>query len=276
MKKALINTALASLRKDPHKRGELADEDFYGRPVKVLEERKDGWDYIRTQYGYEGYVSRKELLKEACKTEYWESAFKKVIMESFADILDGPSVRSCRLLTLCRGSLLAVLSAPDTQGYVKVGLCDGETGYTRDGFLGEYRMDFSVEKEEELRYDIIRAARSYLGCQYRWGGKSPLGIDCSGLSFMAYQLNGITIFRDASIKEGFPVKAIPEDKKKPGDLLFFGGHVAIYLGEERYIHSTARSGSDGVVINSLNPQDILYREDLALRLREVGSIFPCA
>jgi cell wall-associated NlpC family hydrolase len=91
---------------------------------------------------------------------------------------------------------------------------------------------------------------------------------------MAYQLNGITIYRDASIETGYPVKSIPPEKMKPADLLYFSGHVAIYLGDERYIHSTARNGSDGVVINSLNPKDILYREDLAQRLKEVGSIFP--
>lgn len=60
---------------------------------------------------------------------------------------------------------------------------------------------------------------------------------------------------------------------RPGDLLYFPGHTAMYLGEGRYIHSTARCGSDGVVINSLRPEDPDYREDLDKGMTAVGSIF---
>ena len=64
-----------------------------------------------------------------------------------------------------------------------------------------------------------------------------------------------------------------EREVKPGDLLFFPGHVAMYLGEGRYIHSTGRSGDDGVVFNSLNPADPDYREDLHQKITQVGSFF---
>ena len=60
--------------------------------------------------------------------------------------------------------------------------------------------------------------------------------------------------------------------------LFFadGGdvhHVAMYLGDGRYIHSTSKAGSDGVVLNSLCPGHPLYRHDLATGVLAVGSIF---
>ena len=47
----------------------------------------------------------------------------------------------------------------------------------------------------------------------------------------------------------------------------------MFLGNGRYIHSTGRAGSDGVVINSLNPKDADYREDLASAIKQIGSIF---
>ena len=53
----------------------------------------------------------------------------------------------------------------------------------------------------------------------------------------------------------------------------FPGHVALYLGEGRYIHSTGAAVSGGVVINSLEPEDPLYRDDLVKSLYAVGSVF---
>ena len=57
-----------------------------------------------------------------------------------------------------------------------------------------------------------------------------------------------------------------------GDLLYFPGHIALYLGNDRYIHSTARAGSDGVMINSLDPAAPDYRADLREKLYAVGRI----
>ena len=113
----------------------------------------------------------------------------------------------------------------------------------------------------------------YQGTHYRWGGKSPLGIDCSGLASMAYMLCGILIYRDANIVEGFPIREIDRARMKPGDLLFFPGHVAMYMGDGRYCHSTGRSGDDGFTINSLDPDAADFRPDLAAKLSAVGSYF---
>ena len=86
-------------------------------------------------------------------------------------------------------------------------------------------------------------------------------------------LNGVYIYRDARLMPGFPVRQIPYDNIKEGDLLYFPGHIAMYIGEGDYIHSTARPGSDGVVINSLNPAADNYRCDLAESIYAAGSVF---
>lgn len=79
----------------------------------------------------------------------------------------------------------------------------------------------ALGSEEAFRESIVQTAYSYHGTQYRWGGKTACGIDCSGLAFMSYFRNGILIWRDAAIKEGYPVHEIPIEQAKPGDLLFF-------------------------------------------------------
>ncbi|MFR6589933.1 MAG: C40 family peptidase [Gallintestinimicrobium sp.] len=61
----------------------------------------------------------------------------------------------------------------------------------------------ALGSEEAFRESIMQTAYSCLGTQYRWGGKTACGIDCSGLAFMSYFRNGILIWRDAAIKEGY-------------------------------------------------------------------------
>ena len=146
--------------------------------------------------------------------------------------------------------------------------------YTKRDFLEEYYETAPQIDPAALRRRVADAALAYLGVQYRWGGKSSLGLDCSGLTFMAWFANGVLLYRDAQIVPGFPVREIPRETMDVADLLFFPGHVALYLGGGRYLHSTARAGSSGVVINSLDPLAPDYRSDLAQSLTAVGSVFP--
>ena len=105
-----------------------------------------------------------------------------------------------------------------------------------------------------------------------------MGIDCSGLAFMSYLMCGILIYRDARIMPGFPVREIPmgnpADTARVGDLLFFPGHVAVSLGEGRFVHATAYPGCGCVTVNSLNEKDPDFRKDLREKLIAVGSVFP--
>ena len=124
------------------------------------------------------------------------------------------------------------------EDWQKVRLPDGREGVVRASYLDTYYENPIDLPEAELRRRLVETAKLYEGTHYRWGGKSPLGIDCSGLVSTSYLLNGIIIHRDASLKEGFPVREIPREELKMGDLIFFPGHVAMYIENGDYIHST--------------------------------------
>ena len=164
------------------------------------------------------------------------------------------------------------LTGPAQDGWQPVRLPDGCTGYVCASFL-DTLWESPCAQGYALRQALTDTARLYAGTQYRWGGKSPAGIDCSGLCSMAYMLCGINIYRDAAIQPGFPIHEIPLSEMREGDLIYFPGHIAMYLGDGLYIHSTGRAGDNGVTINSFFAEHPLYRADLASQITAVGSFF---
>lgn len=281
--KAIANKTVVSLREKPSEQVCLDDELLYGMTAEILEEVPDAdgnaieWVHIRTEYRYEAYCKKADLLTEESRLARWGQGGLCVVVQSYADVLSEPKVQGICLESVPRGGrLLRIGETPEREGWIEVELADGRRGYTREKFLGPYYSRQFTEDEDAFRSRLVEMAKGYLGTQYRWGGKSPLGIDCSGLTSMCYMLCGVSIYRNARMMEGFPIKEIRPEEKKPGDLLFFPGHIAMYIGDDRYIHSTGKNGSDGVVINSLNPSHEDFRTDLWEKLESVGSMFPSA
>lgn len=110
--------------------------------------------------------------------------------------------------------------------------------------------------EEEFRYEgalcgavktkstIVQDAFMYLQAPYLWGGKSPFGIDCSGLTQMVYKLNGIFLPRDAWQQAQCGEVYSFVEESEAGDLAFFDNeegkivHVGIVLDNGRIIHAS--------------------------------------
>ncbi|PKG25646.1 C40 family peptidase [Niallia nealsonii] len=100
----------------------------------------------------------------------------------------------------------------------------------------------------------VTVAKKYIGTPYKYGGMSPKGFDCSGLVGYSYKKTGKTLPRTAGdmYKKG---KKVTKKNLKKGDLIFFStykkgaSHVGIYVGDNKFIHS---SSSKGVKIDQLS------------------------
>ncbi len=271
------------------KKSTCIDEVLYGMPVKIIH-AKNNYFYVETHYFYKGYIKKSAVAlceKQNGHSDLYlnyyalqnEGALQKYYVKApFADVLSKPNIKSVRLQTVPRGgALLAHL--PCEGSWQKVVLVNGEEGFVKSSYLAKMpKQIHSTEKlsaaeKKQLRKKICKTALLYIGAQYRWGGKTPTGIDCSGLVSMAYMLNGATIYRDSAIKSGLSVRQITFSKAKKGDLLYFHGHVALYLGNNNFVHATAFNGTEGVVPGSFVNGRKGYRQDLREDLLFAGTMF---
>jgi beta-lactamase class A len=271
----------------------IEDEIFSGWSVRLYPQTElRGWIRVQTHYGYEGYIYGKEyrsIDRETLRERQAKERFYRICIPE-ADLLSEPKVQGLPLEFLYKNALVELLPVEAAGDFCRVRTAAGREGYIHRRYLSERAEDDGfllieeedpaffrkqpLPEEEAFREAVASSARAYLGTQYRWGGKSSQGIDCSGLAFMSYLENGVLIYRDAKLMENYPIRPVGREQIKKGDLLYFPGHVAIYLGEGKFIHSTAWEKTPCVTINSLWPEDDDYRADLDEKLLGCGSLFP--
>lgn len=239
-----IGTAAADLLDRPDVEGLPLELLLKNAFVELLGQEEKGWSRIRTAAGREGYVHTEYLRRREDDDGY--------LLEQ-----GGCQKNGCGEQNACQVGGRAEENARQAAG----------TDYFAERF-----QDMNTD-EHTLRERVAASALSYLGTQYRWGGKSSQGLDCSGLVFMSYMENGVLLYRDAKIMPGYPVREITQAELQKGDLIFFPGHVGMYLEDGKFIHSTAWAATPQVTINSLRPEDENYRPDLAEKITACGSVF---
>ena len=276
----IVNQTILPLLLKPDPNSETADEVLYGTIVEALEVMTD-YVQVRTPNAYTGYCPVSGLTKIAAAEAapwHWPAATGTndyQIIGSAVDVMAEPKYASAVKITFLQGTKAVVTG--QTEGvWTALKLIDGSTGWVRSQYVKPWFCQRQLagaidpQVERSFRTEVVENALSYLGVQYRWGGKSHLGIDCSGLSSMAYGLAGAQLLRDADMQE-VELRSIARQEAKAGDLLFFPGHVAVYLGDGEYVHATAREGY--VLINSLRPESPIYREEHDQTLTSIGTLF---
>lgn len=232
MSRKMIVTPFAALTEAPELMSQQLDEVLYGETVELLDgENASAFAHVRTDGGAEGYVEKRSLFDMLHEPT-------RLVCKSFADLLAENRDFFRPMMTLPRGSRVDVGYSHEEPKYAFAVLPSSRIWYIHQSYVRPFRTG--------TREDIVGDALSYLGTQYRWGGRTPAGIDCSGLVMMAYGMNGygITRFPHPDPDNGF--REVRREDWKPADLLYYPGHVAMYIGEGKMIHASSTAG--GVVI----------------------------
>ncbi len=225
MEYGIVNLSAIPARKEPSDRSEMVNQLLFGESVTVLE-KLGPWRRIRSVHdNYEAWVDHKQFLPISNEVFKNTSAKPSMVTTDLAQIL----VKENALMTIMLGSTLPAFN--DSVCHID------EAIYT---YPGQVR-DTSVVSAKGL---LVENAYMYLNAPYLWGGRSPFGIDCSGLTQMVYKLNGVSLKRDASqqAEQGNTLHLL--DETEPGDLAFFDNengdiiHVGIILKDQEIIHAS--------------------------------------
>lgn len=209
------------LRPIPDLKSSFDTELLFGERVREFDTR-DGWSWVQARRDrYVGYLPSAMLSKNVLATTHRVRALGTFVYPA-ADIKTPP------LMHLSIGAELAIAEVGETFSRLVKG---GHVVTRHITDIGRYHRDF------------VEVAERFIGTPYLWGGRTRLGIDCSGLLQVSLEAAGIPAPRDsdmqrAELGEEIPIPPDLEGLAR-GDLIFWKGHVGIMADGLMLLHANA-------------------------------------
>ena len=218
-----VRDAQAPVRREPSPEAPLDTEALHGERVTVYDDNGEGWCWGQLGFdGYVGWIPANALSRPGPPPTHRVAALRTFVFPV-------RNIKAPPLDALPLGSRVAVSDVQREGG--------GDLTDLASGFCVPTRHLAPLDSTEP---DFVAVAERFLGVPYLWGGRTSLGIDCSGLVQTALTACGIRCPRDSDMQEralGVPLSTDDPAGWRRGDLIFWQGHVAIVRDGETIVHA---------------------------------------
>ncbi len=215
-----LTVPVLPVRREPRADATLDTEALFGETLTVFDEN-EGWAWVQlARDRYVGYMPSEGLARAVTTATHRVAALRTYLYPR-------PDIKSPPLVLL---SLNALLAAAAEEGRF-LALENG-------GFV----VADHARKLDMPATDFVAVAQSFLGTPYLWGGRTSLGIDCSGLVQLASEAAGLAAPRDTDMQAaelGRPIDWLGGAALARGDLVFWEGHVGIMASGSELLHASA-------------------------------------
>lgn len=220
-----VAAAIAPLRRRPEHDAPLDTELLLGERVRLFEESDEGWCWLQAEGdSYVGYAP------SACLADVDETAPPTArISVPRTLVFPAPDIKRPPLAALPMGARISVTGEASDQNADYAKLASG-------GFVVRQH----IAPLDSVENDYVAVAERFIGVPYLWGGKSALGIDCSGLVQLALEMTGAPAPRDSDMQQrelGTRIAGV--EGLERGDLIFWKDHVGIMADGRNLLHANA-------------------------------------